>query len=115
MPDKETFGISVMTNVIWVVNLKLLIIHQNIDIFSFVGYSVFAGVLHIMWLWVMDTSTLVEHSFTFDEIFSSPIAYLTNVLGIGICFMIDLALRDIGNVLYRDTRDIVREHALTQG
>lgn len=84
-----------------------------IPVSAYVGSSY---LFYFVYLFVVDGSaTMTEHHFVVYYCFTSGPFYLTVMLTVGVCLIMDIIIFSIGRFVFTDTRDVVRNHALAKG
>lgn len=94
---------------------KVLVIQEWNDLNQVVGYGVLSYFSYFIYIWAVDDFVeLSEHHFTFDICFTSPTFYLTCLITVSACLVLDIIQMSIGRFIYKDTRDVVRNQALSK-
>lgn len=114
--EDQIMGLAMFTSLLFVVTNKLIINHQHIDVVALAAYFCSAGLGYVLYLYVVDDyPALSAHHFTFKHCWTSAPFYAATLASSAICLVLDLLLLSTSKLLYTDTRDVIREHALLKG
>jgi len=113
--DLWSFGICLFTMILCIMHFKLLLKHRVINWIIPSVYLILSLAVYLLYLYVTDNWQMFKNHHTFELLFTSPVFYLTVFLGSAVCFLIDFMLESVGQNIFTDTRDLLRQQALLHG
>jgi len=96
-------------------HFKLLLKHRMINWIIPAVYLILSLAVYLLYLYVTNYSQMFKNHHCFEILFTSPVFYLTIFLGSAVCFLIDFMLESVGQNIFTDTRDLLRQQALLRG
>jgi len=113
--DLWSFGICLFTMILCIMHFKLLLKHRMINWMIPAVYLILSLAVYLLYLYVTNYWQMFKNHHTFELLFTSPVFYLTVFLGSAVCFLIDFMLESVGQNIFTDTRDLLRQQALLHG
>lgn len=110
-----TMSVSIFACVMVVVHNKLAIYSKMFNYLTLVAFLVFSYGSYFLYMITTDNwYDFKQEYFTFYRMFESPQFYLTVFMCSMCCFVCDLFIECIGQIILTDPRDYLRKHILTQ-
>lgn len=97
-------SITSFTAVIIIVNIRILVTHRWLNVLNLIAIFLLSMGLYYLYHWVANFMTYSKTYMTSQVLHESPLFYLSILLNVGICLLIDLAIETVRvNLLGRPT------------
>jgi hypothetical protein len=106
------FSLHIFTCLMIVVHNKNSLLHKKVDITVVLTHLFLSWFAYIFFCYVTSQMSDFQHAYSFEITFSSPQFYLTCLICSSVCFIVDLIVHNVSQILMADTRDLLRTQAI---
>lgn len=108
--DLWSFSVTSFTAVIFIVSLRLMLYQRYYTYLNWLSLSIFSSFLYFAYIWYANYfGTTVSHTLVIS--FGSPHFYLTILLTVVMCYIVDVLIVGFETVVYTQPSEYLRAWA----